>query len=421
MPISGEKQSPGSRSSLASRTTPIQSSRSAAMEKSSGMHIILIDPILFIVPEDATAQEKINYLNSLELLREACREMSESRWYFSSTIADLLRIKEAFPDFYLLQRILNACNTQVDVDIKQLREWIDQLLVNEFDSEIDMTRQDLQQYLTSRGYAAADAQKENTTFQPEEFAQRWDENIQPAMKLLFAKLCVYAHLDHEFVADLQIATQALTDSTKRDVLVSTTMECFPVGSEELLQEPIVHTFSLLVSPDDLLLLLNESDEANDSPIVGNWKWDETEGGLRAAIYKKYADHYPDTIGKAYKESQQQRLPLKYAFGSHFLEDLKKVSKPIADLPKKVVEAAAAIIADHVHEQSHFHAKPLRESGGGTTPQRRRSNDKAWRVYVTVNHGGWRLNYWQGPDKDGQERIEFSVIQKHEDPEKIYYD
>jgi hypothetical protein len=35
------------------------------------MHIILIDPVLFIVPEDATSQEKINYLNALEILREA--------------------------------------------------------------------------------------------------------------------------------------------------------------------------------------------------------------------------------------------------------------------------------------------------------------------------------------------------------------
>jgi hypothetical protein len=86
-----------------------------------------------------------------------------------------------------------------------------------------------------------------------------------------------------------------------------------------------------------------------------------------------------------------------------------------------VEAAAAVIADQVYDTAHFHAKALRKSRGGGIPGRHRGNDKAWRVYVTVRHGGWRLNYWQGPDKDGQERVEFSVIQKKEEKEKIYYD
>jgi hypothetical protein len=307
------------------------------------------------------------------------------------------------------------------VDIKQLHKWIETLFLNEFDSKIAMTNQDLQPYLTLGGYSVADVQGEHTTFQPEEFSQRWDESIQPAMKLLFAKLCAYAHLKHEFVADLQITTQGLRDKAKRDVAVAATMECLPVGSEELLPEQLAHTFSLLVSPDDLSLLLDESNESDNSPAVGEWKWDRTETSLRAAIDKKCADHYGGMIGKAYKESQQQKLPLRYTFGSHFIDDLKKISKPIAGLPKKVVEAAAAIIVDHVHEQSRFHAKPLRASEGGDTEQRRRGNDKAWRVYVTVKRGGWRLNYWQGPDKDGQERIEFSVIQKKEDGEKIYYD
>lgn len=387
------------------------------------MRNILIDPVLVILPDNATTQEeKIEYLKYLDLLYQAARETGDE-WHFSRETALLLDEQALFPSVRSLQRLLNQCN--IDINIRQIAFWLSQLFTCPFDDDINIESESLEEALASAGYSLLDVQSEQTTFQPEQFALRWPDFLQPGMKRLFARLCACSRLEHEYAAELLITTWPLLEQTAAEqvVRVSTIIDYISAGSSEddIASAPVSHDFPLLFPGNDLL------------PEMGNdvdddiWKWDGTKEGLCAAIDREYNNRYRTFIEEKQRNKevpgQFQMLPRRYTFGSHFIKDLKKVAKPIPYLARKVAEAAAAVIADQAQKENDFKLKQFLESESRNSAQRTRGKDKAWRIHVTSNRGGWRLNYWLGPDSQSpdHERIEFSVIQKKEEEPKIYYD
>ena len=397
---------------------------------------ILIDPVLFIVPNSRESQkDKVDYLAHLVRWWQTALLSTDCSWHFPQLAALLLSSYQLFPGLTVLRQLQNISRdhggSQADISIKQLHQWTLACTKRSFDEKIDPASEPLKQLLKATDYID-DVRRVKVPFQPAEFAQRWPDFLREEMHRLFEKTCLYANLKYDFAEHIMIATRPFINKASTGagnvVKVSTKVARIVVkgdGTQEIEEKIISHPFSLLTSPTDLPF------------SIQSWQWDGDEQSLRAAIDREYNERYRievEEIQKARREKQQGKnarklgnqvelhYPFSYTFSSEFLERLREAAEGATqeNLPRRVVEAAAAIIADREHDKKSLHAKQLRESEGGGVPGRRRGEDKAWRIYITVSRGGWRLNYWKGPDPYalGRKRVEFAMMQLENEIPKV---
>lgn len=215
------------------------------------------------------------------------------------------------------------------------------------------------------------------------------------MFVLLAKTCAYKHIGFAFTNDRYIATLVF-ECVNKEITISTKI----LDSEPAFdwQNGIIHSLSLLFTPDDLppptnILLL----------------WDKGEQGMRYAI-----DHWR-------KHDWHHSVAWEYRFRASFFESIRETELDVDMLVlMKIVRAAAAILTNNAKDIDKYHLRQLRESKTADSKQRTRIEDnaKAWRMTITPDGAGWRMHYWQVPTLQGS-LIEFANILKKHDPEEIY--
>jgi len=126
----------------------------------------------------------------------------------------------------------------------------------------------LESSLENLGYLI-EPEEQTIVIQPETYSLRWQGLMRDEMFLLLAKTCAYKHIGFTFTNDLYVATLAF-ESVNKEIAISTKI----LDSEPSFdwQNGIIHSLSLLFTPDDLppptnILLL----------------WDKGEQGMRYAI------------------------------------------------------------------------------------------------------------------------------------------
>ncbi|HLI09331.1 MAG TPA: hypothetical protein VKV40_22405 [Ktedonobacteraceae bacterium] len=415
------------------------------------MSDILVDPVLLTFSTAyRTDEQKAEYLQLLNRWAEAASESEvAANWHCSDRLVYLLQSNGLFPDFHMLRQLQQAYQRVFPagpaIDITRIQNWLERIVDEQCESEFTLGNPAVEALARAAiaDAASIDIDVQKTTFQPPEFASRWHPQIYRQATDLFARLCACASLGYSYAPDLRIATKnfqpGLPLQSTTSVRIDTALYYLPVDppaqpgiptlpiteGEDFRHVPVFHIFPFLFS------LVPEQEQQSRA-----WQWDGTEAGLRAAIDREYEKRYRVIVEEIRKAREQrqggrkrtnqdntaQALPYIYTFGSHFIRELQALSNAAAreNLPLLFVEAAAAIIADQIYTGS-FNLKQFRKSPGGGAPVHQRGQDKAYRIYVTTSHGGWRLNYWKGPNAEDRERIEFSVLQREGDKPRIDYD
>lgn len=157
----------------------------------------------------------------------------------------------------------------------------------------------------------------------------------------------------------------------------------------------VFEFPLLFTPDDLLPIIN---------VIELWA-----KGEKGAVY---------VIDRQFKKDWQETVPqpLVFHIGSDFIESVNNAGLDTNDIIlRRIVKAAAAVIADQAEHIKGYQFHRLRESKAADSPQRIRSSDnaKARRLMIGKHGAGWRMHYWQIPTQHGS-IIEFSNVVKESD-------
>lgn len=344
---------------------------------------IFVDPVIVMAPPNDASREVIEaWIANLEIwLKEALS--SPFAWLHSVQATYLLESIGLFPNFDLLRRLQRLHG--LNVNITQIARNINDFFRNEaFDLSDNL---DKLEYLI-------EIEEGSIAIRPEQFPARWLDLMQATMHELFARACAGKCADHEFVRALHIATLQMRDIAKEIEVSATLIDSVPAIPRNA-DNSIVQTFPLLYTPDDLLPLIDVIE-----------LWNTGVKGITYAIEQQYKKDWQGT-GAA---------PMQFHLGHDFLESADAANLDTNENTlRRIIKAAAAVIADQAKHIKGFKLHELRESEAGNSPQRTRARDnaKAWRLMIGQHGAGWRMHYWQIPTQEGSV-IEFSNIVKESD-------
>jgi hypothetical protein len=344
---------------------------------------IFVDPVIIMIPPYNKSKAEIEvWLDNLDIwLKEALT--SPYFWLHSVQATDYLQSNGRFPSFEILRNWQRKY--QLDINPAQLVKN-----VNEFFRNEDF---DLKYNLDKLAYVF-EVETGSVSINPVQFTARWPDSILEDMQWLLVATCISKCLNHDLSRDLQIATLKLSHAAREIEVSAIIVESLPDIPHEA-DDKITQTFPLLFTPDDLL------------PIVDVIElWDKGEKGLSYVIEHQFKKDWRETVTQ----------PLKFQIGSGFIESVNNVGLDTNDtILRKIVRAAAAVIADQAEYVEGYQFHKLRESKAADSPQRTRSRDnaKAIRLMIGKHGAGWRMHYWQIPTQQGS-IIEFSNVVKESD-------
>lgn len=344
---------------------------------------IFVDPAIVITPDDNASREGIvEWIDNLNIwLQEALS--SPYAWLHSIEATELLESSGRFPSFSSLRGL--QTRYRLDINLAQVVRK-----VNEFFRD---DQRDLGSKLERLGFLI-EAEVGSIVIRPGVFVNRWLEIIHDQMHLLLATTCACKHTDHLFARELHIATSALPTMGKEievSVIIVEAIPDFPRNTDNKISQ----TFPLLFTPDDLLPLIDVIE-----------LWDKGEKGLIYAIEQQFKKEWQATI------AQQ----MKFQIGRCFIDSVNDAGLDTNEtVLRRIVNAAAAVIADRAKHIKGYKLHELRETEAGNSPQRTRARDeaKAWRLMIGQHGAGWRMHYWQIPVQEGS-IIEFSNVVKESD-------
>ena len=344
---------------------------------------IFVDPVIIMTPPDNHSKAEIEvWLDNLDIwLKEALT--SPYIWLHSVRATDQLQSNGRFPGFELLRNWQRKY--RLDINPVQLGKN-----VNEFFRNEDF---DLKHTLDKLGFDF-EVEAGSVSIIPAQFTARWPNSILEDMHWLLIATCVSKCLNHYITSNLQIATLKLPHAAKEIEVSAIIVESLPDFLRKV-DDKITQTFPLLFTPDDLLPLVNVIE-----------LWDKGEKGLSYAIEHQFKKDWRENVPK----------PLKFHIGSGFIESVNNAGLDTNDtILRRIVKAAAAVIADQAKHIEGYKLHELRESEAANSSQRTRSRDnaKAWRLMIGKHGAGWRMHYWQIPAQEGS-IIEFSNVVKESD-------
>ncbi len=344
---------------------------------------IFVDPVIVMAPSNDASREVIEaWIADLEIwLKEALS--SPFAWLHSVQATYLLESTGLFPNFEVLRRLQRLHG--LNVNITQIARNINDFFRNEaFDLSDSL---DKLEYLI-------EVEEGSIAIKPEQFATRWLDSMQATMHELFARACAGKCADREFVRALHIATLEIRDIAKEIEVSATLLDSVPEIPRNA-DNSIAQTFPLLYTPDDLLPLIDVIE-----------LWDKGVSGITYAIEQQYKKDWQST----------KAAPMKFHIGHSFLESVETANLGTNENTlRRIIKAAAAVIADQAKHIKSYKLHELRESAAGNSPQRTRVRDnaKAWRLMIGQHGAGWRMHYWQIPTSEGS-TVEFSNIVKESD-------
>ncbi len=348
---------------------------------------IFIDPVIITTPFKDTEKDVVEaYLDKLYLwLQEAL--YSPHTWFYSNDAASRLLECEQYPDSELLQYW--ARKYKIDINISLISRWVGQFFNGESNLEF---------HLETLGYLI-EPEIASIIIQPAQLANRWPDLIRVEMYPLLAKVSACKHLGSAFAAELSVATLALFN-TKKEMVISATILASEPDFVWDSSQPIIQTFPLLFTPDDLPPPTN---------IIELWY--QGESGLRYAIDRLYKQDWHNSTQE----------PFTYSFHPCFFSSVTGNQIDTQELVlRRIVRAMATVIAhDEKALSSKYNLRPLRTSKAANAPQYTRSSDnaKAWRLTITRDGVGWRMHYWYISTPTGS-IIEFANVLKKHDVEVI---
>jgi hypothetical protein len=340
---------------------------------------IFIDPVIVMTPPDNTNREGIEvWLANLDIwLQEALS--GHFIWLHAIEVTQLLEGNGRFPNFAILRALQQQY--RLDINPTQTARKINEFFRN--------PAYDLGESLANLEFLV-ELQEGSTNIQPFSIVARWPDFIHDTMHLLLATTCA-SNYKYDFAKEMRFATVALTDGTKEIVISAVVSYAIPDFVRDA-DNTITHSFPLLLTPDDLLPLIDVIE-----------LWNEGESGIRYAIEQEYKKIWHKTIVK----------PMAFRFGPAFMKSIIDAGLDTnRTVLQRIIRMASDVIAGKDHEISGFQRHPLRENEGATSPQCVRSEDnaKAWRLDIMKSGAGWRMHYWRIPDAKG-DVIEFSNVQK----------
>lgn len=344
---------------------------------------IFVDPVIIMTPPDNESKAEVEvWIDNLDIwLKEALT--SPYFWLHSVQATDHLQSKGRFPGFELLRNWQRRY--QLDINPVQLVKN-----VNEFFRNEDF---DLKHNLDKLEYDF-EVEAGSVSISPVQFTARWPDFILEDMHWLLVATSVSKCLNHHISRDLQIATLKLSHAAREIEVSAIIVESLPDIPHEA-DDKITQTFPLLFTPDDLL------------PIVDVIElWDKGEKGLSYAIEYQFKKDWRETVTQ----------PLKFQIGSGFIESVNNAGLDTNDtILRRIVRAAAAVIADQAKHIEGYKLHERRESEAANSPQQTRSRDnaKVWRLMIGKHGAGWRMHYMQIPTPEGS-IIEFSNVVKESD-------
>jgi len=349
------------------------------------MTSILIDPIIVATPESSEEAEEIKaWLYNLDSwLKEA--DSSLYNWYYSANAIYNLYDIQRYPDFKRVQTWVRQY--KLDINLGIITKRLATFFQNP-DLDIGHKLKDLEKELERFGYLV-ECEPNSIVIQPEQFVSRWPIVIKDLMSPVLATTCACKHHNkHEFAKELSIATLALTKEDKEIEVTATILASMPdIELEE--NRKISQSFPLIFTPDDLPSLLD---------IVE--LWNKGEAGIRLAIEQNYEQGWSNR--------------LKFHLGEDFIESVRDANLNYDEtLINKIVRTMAAVVADEAKNSKGFRLEQFRETIAGNSPQEIRASDQAgrWRVSLIMGGPAWRLHYWQIPDKQFGNVIEFQEVEK----------
>lgn len=344
---------------------------------------IFVDPVIVMAPPNDASREVIEaWIANLEIwLKEALT--SPFAWLHALEATYILESIGLFPNFELLRRLQRRHS--LNVSITQIARNINDFFRNE---EFNLSSNlDKLEYLI-------EIEDGSISIKPDQFPARWLDSMQATMYELFAKVCAGKCAEYEFVRALHVATRAMYGIAKEIEVSATLIDSVPDIPRNV-DDSIMQTFPLLYTPDDLLPLID---------VIELW-----EKGVNGLVY---------AIEQQYKKDWQgaTAAPMKFHIGYGFLESVHTANlETNENTLRRIIKAAAAVIADQAKHSKGYKLHELRETEAGGSPQRTRVRDnaKAWRLMIGQRGAGWRLHYWQIPAQEGS-LIEFSNIVKESD-------
>ena len=346
---------------------------------------IVIDPVIVMTPPEDAAKAAVEvWLKNLTIwLKEALT--APFTWLHYRLASELLEAHGQFPSFAQLKQLQQKY--RLDINISQIARN-----VNEFFRDDTL---DLEDHLKRLEYAI-EPEVSSIIIKPEEFIARLPKYLHDGLYILLADCCACKHIDHPFGQGLHIATLALGNGS-RDIAVSVVvLDALPDFTRPA-DNKIVQTFPLLITPDDLLPLIDIID-----------LWAKGEHGITYAIKQQYKRDWSGTIIN----------PFTFRLGPHFIESVNERGLDTNEIVlRSIIRAASDVIVDRVKDIPGYHLHRFRNSNTADSPQLIRDSDhaRAWRLMIQKHGAGWRLHYWQIPTPEGS-MIEFANVSKESERE-----
>ena len=341
--------------------------------------IIMVDPVIVVPPNnDANRADVEKWLRVLEdWLEEAL--IAPFMWLHNQKTSELLEANEQFPNFQKL-RLLQQKH-RLDINVNQIARR-----VNDFFRD---NRLDIVEHLNQLEYAI-DSDISSIVIKPEPFITRLPDYLHNDLYILLANCCACKQIEHPFVENLHIATQALPDNS-REILISVVIKDALPDFVRPPNNKIAQTLPLLITPDDLQPLTD---------IINLWS--KGASGIIYAIKQQYKNQ----IG-THLELDTLRL------GPRFIASVNERGlDTIKIVLHSFIRAAVDTITNKAKDRKGYELHELRQAKTADSSQRIRNEDraKAWRLMIKKHGAGWRLHYWKIPTHEFY-IIEFSNVCK----------
>lgn len=316
--------------------------------------------------------------NLIIWLREALT--APFKWLHYQYATELLEAHGSFPNFANLKHLQQKY--QLDINVIQIARN-----VNDFFRDNTL---DLKDHLRDVEFVI-EAEAGSICTTPEQFIARLPHYLQKDLYILIADCCACKYINHPFGERLHFATLALEDGSRELEVSVVIVDALPDFSRST-DNKITQKFPLLVTPDDLLPLINIVD-----------LWAKGKDGIIYGIKQqcKKALNIKDTD------------LLSFRIGPHFVESVNKKGLATNEIVlRSIFRAASDIVADRAKDIPNYRLHPFRKNIAAESPQFVRESDRAklWRLMIQKHGAGWRLQYWQIPAAE-RSIIEFANVCK----------
>ncbi|NOK08151.1 hypothetical protein [Corallococcus exercitus] len=337
-----------------------------------------IDPYLTALPENGLDTDLRNWLLALETW---LRETDVSPYFWGHLHECSLKLLEQgrLPSFVELKKLSSELKSDINTG------WLSRKMNTFF--------QDPSRSITTNLSITDCLASGPVSISPAEFKDRSPSTAEELAQG-FLKIAIAKNAQNGFAQSIVVVTAAFQVEPSSSIHVSANVDIIEPPPISPLNNPVTSSIPVLFSPDEIIPILLPSQ------LLGG----DGHDFIRA-------------INIAARQFNTQ--PLNFTLHSNFLPSIRgrSIASDNAAL-EKLIRTCASVILNQAKDLK-LNLRPLRKSETADSPQRTRDGDKAkaWRLTVTKNGVGWRMQYWHIPPASPEQlgTIQFAnVLGKQED-------